>query len=258
MSQDLKIALVQANIVWENPQESLENYDRLLHNQAQDADIVILPEMFNTGFSMEPKKIAEKEPGPALNWLKEMAAHRQQAFCASVAVFDEGQYYNRFYFIGPAGESYAYDKRHLFRMAGEHQQYAPGQSRLIINYKGWKICPMICYDLRFPVWSRNRQDYDCLIYVANWPKVRESAWSRLLQARAIENLSYVAAVNRVGVDGNGLTYSGRSALFDFKGDALCEIVEEQAVRCLCLNKESLDNFRAKFPAHLDADEFTIR
>ncbi len=255
--KNLKVALVQSDIQWEQAVENHQLCESLLQGLKSDPDLIVLPEMFSTGFTMEPAPLAESADGPTLAWMKSTATELQATICGSVVTIDQGAYYNRLYWVDPQGKVQSYDKRHLFRMAGEDEQYQAGSRRLIVDCKGWKLCPMICYDLRFPVWSRNRQDYDCLLFVANWPKVRDVAWSKLLQARAIENLSYVLGVNRVGVDGNGLVYSGRSSFIDFRGDLVKELLDEQGVIELELNREQLDKFRNKFPAHLDADQFSI-
>ncbi len=263
MSNVLNVSLVQSRIHWLDIQANLEWYASRLEQLNTRSDLIVLPEMFNTGFSMEASRFAETMDGPTMRWMSEMSAHYQAALIGSIMVQDRGHFYNRLIWMFPDGRYEYYDKRHLFRMAGEHQTYSPGQSRLIINYKGWRICPMVCYDLRFPVWSRNRligseYDYDCLIYIANWPEKRSQAWKSLLVARAIENQCYVVGVNRVGADGNQIQYSGDSGVFDFLGQK-CSTTERfgDRVETVSLYKDQLSEFRQNFPALLDADQFSI-
>ncbi len=226
-------------------------------------DIIILPEMFTTGFSMNAMAHAEEMDGRAMSWMQKMAANKDAVIVGSMMMKESGLYYNRLIWMHPNGQYEVYDKRHLFRMANEQDHYTAGTSRVIIQLKGWNICPLICYDLRFPVWSRNRlldseYDYDVLIYVANWPERRAHAWRSLLVARAIENQSYVIGVNRIGKDGNDVMYSGDSAVIDFTGERLSR-TERYGDRCetVTISKEDLQNFRTSFPAALDADQFTI-
>jgi len=220
---------------------------------------VVLPEMFTTGFTMNSTQFAEPGDGPTRAWLLDQAGALDAAVGGSVAVVDDGRYYNRFMLALPGGPTYWYDKRHLFRMAGEHRHYESGSHALIIEWRGLRICPLVCYDLRFPVWSRRRPglDYDLLLYVANWPAARADAWRQLLRARAIENQAYVIGVNRVGADGNGVPHEGGSAAIDFLGRALAEAGDGPAVLNVQLPLEPLRRFREKFPAHLDADLFTL-
>lgn len=257
--QDLKITLVQADLVW---QDSVANRERLgesIKKAAGQSDLVVLPEMFSTGFSMQPELMAEPAEGPTLDWLREQAAHAHSVIAGSVAVNDGGRFYNRLYWVSPDGSYRHYDKRHLFRMGNEHEHYAPGAQSLLVELKGWRICPMVCYDLRFPVWSRRRAElgYDLLIYVANWPAVRRYPWQTLLKARAIENLSYCVGVNRVGNDGNGMAHSGDSVALDFMGQTLLAAPEQAWQGSVSLSHEALVKFRQKFPAHLDADGFQL-
>jgi len=255
---ELKVSLVQSELFWHQPEQNRAMFAEKLANLAGQTDVVVLPEMFTTGFSMEPEAIAEPADQETLQWMQQQAKAISAVVCGSVAVKDEKGCYNRFYWVQPDGQWQGYDKHHLFRMAGEHEHYQAGQTRPVIVYKGWRIFPQICYDLRFPVWSRNHDDYDLAIYVANWPEVREHPWQILLQARAIENLCYVAGVNRVGEDGNGLSYSGRSALIDFKGHSLGDHgASESFVATYPLSLDSLRDFRQAFPAFEDADGFTL-
>ncbi|MBN2668487.1 MAG: amidohydrolase [Bacteroidales bacterium] len=258
-SDNLLVTLVQTDLVWENKKSNLNSIsDRL--NQIQKTDLIILPEMFATGFSMKPQLLSEPKQGEVLTQMQNWASTYQSAVLGSVIVKENNQFFNRAYFVFPDGSFQYYDKRHLFRMANEDRHYASGDQWLIIDYKGWKIRPLVCYDLRFPVWSRQRQEktYDLLIYVANWPERRSEPWKTLLRARAIENLAYVAGVNRVGNDGNDIQHSGDSALIDYKGDTLFEFAPfAEGIETIEINKNNLNEFRAKFPAHLDADAFNI-
>ncbi|MFG1488333.1 amidohydrolase [Oceanospirillum sp. HFRX-1_2] len=255
---ELRVTLVQSELFWHEAEKNRAMFADKLSPLAGKTDLVVLPEMFTTGFSMEPEAIAEPADQVTLSWMLHQAASLSAVVCGSVAVKDDGGCYNRFYWVQPDGQWQAYDKHHLFRMAGEHEHYQAGQSRDVIHYKGWRIFPQICYDLRFPVWSRNHNEYDLAIYVANWPEVREHPWQILLQARAIENLCYVAGVNRVGTDGNGHRYSGRSALIDFKGHSLGDHDSGEAfVETYTVSLSDLKGFRESFPAFEDADRFSL-
>jgi predicted amidohydrolase len=221
-------------------------------------DIILLPEMFTSGFTMNPTKVAESMQGETVAWMKESASKKQAAITGSLVVEENGYYYNRLLFVHPDGVVESYDKRHTFTLAGENEVYSAGTQKLIVNYKGWKICPLICYDLRFPVWARNVENYDVLIYVANWPKVRIAAWDALLKARAIENMSYCIGVNRVGLDGNNHEYSGHSAAYDVLGNRLDSIpVEKEAIEIVTLNKRDLETYRMKLNFLEDRDEFSL-
>lgn len=256
--ESLTLSLAQFNIAWENPQQNLTRISNLLSELKGKTHIVVLPEMFTTGFSMNPKGLAETEEGSTLQWMKQEAGKNQLALCGSLMVKDGSRFYNRFYFVEPNGNFHTYNKRHLFRMMNEHQHYQMGTERVVFSYLGWRIMPQICYDLRFPVWSRNRNDYDLLIYVANFPAARQLAWDRLVPARAVENACYVAAVNRVGADGNGVVFSGHSQIVDYKGQNLTDAnIEEEKVIASTISMASLREYREKFPTHLDADPFTL-
>lgn len=259
MKQDLKITLVQPDLLWQSPQQNREMYQQLLDQQAADTDLVLLPEMFSTGFTMDSRTAAEAMGGPTCQWLQQQAQQRHIAICGSLAITEGEQFYNRMLFTYPDGSQRYYDKRHLFRMAGEHERYQPGSERVVVEYKGWQILLQVCYDLRFPVFSRNRNDYDLALYVANWPAVRRQPWRTLLQARAIENLCYIAGVNRVGTDANGHDYSGDSMLVDFKGDLLIDEAPGQPfVKTYALSADDLQQFKERFPAWMDADQFSCR
>ncbi|WP_435104799.1 amidohydrolase [Arhodomonas sp. AD133] len=253
----LTLSLVQSDLHWQRPQANRQRLGELMAPLAGHTDLVVLPEMFATGFTMAPEEHAESADGPSLAWMREQARHLQATVTGSLAVREGVRYHNRLYWVSPAGDCLTYDKRHCFRMAGEHNHYTPGTQRMTTTIRGWRVCPLICYDLRFPVWSRSHDDYDLLLYVANWPAVRRSSWQRLLPARAIENLCVVAAVNRVGEDGNGKAYAGDSAVVDWLGDPLVSLDDTEAVRSVTLQPEGLRRYRERFPAHLDADPFTL-
>jgi omega-amidase len=256
--ETLKIVAIQTDLFWEDKTANLANLEEKLASINTSPDLIILPEMFNTGFSMDTKQLAEPMNFTTFKWMKQMAAKHEAVIIGSYIVNENGQNYNRLIWIEPNGDFDTYDKRHLFRMGGENEHYSAGKKRIIKNLKGWNICPLICYDLRFPVWSRNKNcEYDILIYIANWPKPRAHIWSNLLIARAIENQSYIIGVNRVGIDGTGLVYSGDSAIIDFKGQTLVSETEKESILYYEINKKELLDFREKFPAYLDADDFEI-
>jgi predicted amidohydrolase len=260
MNSTIKIATVQQDILWEDTQGNLEQLSKAIKQIQEKVDVIVLPEMFNTGFSMNPSKIALKYGGIAKDWMIKTAKEVDACLVGSIAIEEEGKFYNRLYWAYPDGEIQKYDKRHLFRMAEEHQVYTGGNATSIIEFKGFRFCLQVCYDLRFPVWSRRTKsnDYDCLLYVANWPAVRSDAWYSLLKARAIENLCYVIGVNRVGKDGNANVYDGKSVVFDFKGSSIdAHIVGEEGISIQTLHKQDLIDFRTKFPADLDADQFKL-
>lgn len=254
---DLELALIQTTLAWQDPAANRKHFQALLE-QAHGADLVLLPEMFSTGFSMESAALAEPEDGPTTRWMREQAQAVGAVIGGSLIIqAADGSYRNRFLWAQPDGCLAHYDKRHLFRMAGEHQHYSAGEQRVIVELKGWRVRPLICYDLRFPVWARNTGDTDLLIYTASWPALRRNHWNRLLPARAIENLCYVAGVNRVGEDPNGHAYSGDSQVLDFQGDALLAAGEGDGVFRVRLSSEALNAYRERFPAHLDADTFAL-
>jgi omega-amidase len=214
MKEKLKVAVLQVDLAWENIQKNLEIFSERIDAIEEQVDLIILPEMFTTGFSMNAEPLAEEKEGEAFKWMRNIAMERDAAVTGSVIVKEDGNFYNRLYFIFPNGDYKTYDKKHTFTLAKEDKTYTAGTERLIVDYKGWKICPLICYDLRFPVWARNTVDYDLLIYVANWPETRINAWDVLLQARAIENMSWCIGVNRTGNDGNDYRYNGHTAVYD--------------------------------------------
>lgn len=258
IKQDLKVTLLQTELHWQNPEANLAMLEEKLWQLPKGSDLIVLPEMFNTGFSMEAESLAEPMNLTTFKWMQQQAAQHQAVIVGSFIVKEQGHYYNRLIWMPPNGDFKTYDKRHLFRMAGEHHTFSAGTETLICEWKGWRIMPLVCYDLRFPVWSRNVDlAYDLLIYVANWPKARRSAWKVLLQARAVENLCYCVGVNRVGEDGNGIAYSGDSAVVDFKGEHLWQESEKDCFTQQTLSAEALKAYRQKFPAQLDADRFQL-
>ncbi|MGB3391865.1 MAG: amidohydrolase [Stenotrophomonas sp.] len=263
--QDLRISLVQGDTRWHDPAGNREHYAALLAPLAGVTDLVILPETFTSGFSNDAIDKAEDMDGPTVAWVREQARVLNAAVTGSVQLRVGGKVFNRLLWATPDGDLHHYDKRHLFRYAGEHQRYAAGHDRLCVEWKGWRINPQVCYDLRFPVFCRNRfdveragrMDFDLQIFVANWPSARAHAWRTLARARAIENLCYVAVVNRVGVDGNGLHYSGDSAVIDFLGQPQVEIREREQVVTTIISATGLAAHRERFPAMLDADGFEL-
>ncbi len=223
---------------------------------AHNVDLVALPEMFSTGFTMSSREMAEPMNGETIAWLRDQAAETGATITGSV-VIEDGAYFNRMVWMPPDGRARVYDKRHLFRMAGEHEHYAAGHKRVVVNLGSWRVCLSVCYDLRFPVWLRCRNDYDLMLCVANWPAARQSAWNALLRARAVENQCYVVGVNRIGIDGNGVEYRGGSAVYDWNGTLLVEGTDNPTVLAASLDLDALEAYRQRFPAWRDADEFEV-
>ena len=254
----LKFALVQFDPKWEEAGQNVKKVEAMLEGLSESVDVIVLPEAFTTGFSMDAGKVAEPMDGGSVSWMKQVAANKQVAICGSLFIADNETYYNRFVWAEPSGKLFTYDKRHLFSMSTEHEHYSQGELQLLIEYKGWKIFPQICYDLRFPVWSRNVQGYDLLINVANWPGSRQEVWKTLLKARAIENQCYVVAVNRVGRDGNGISYSGDSMLIDYKGEIVLSVDGQAGIAVVGIEKPLLDSFRRKFDTLKDRDQFQLQ
>lgn len=255
---DIRITLVQTELYWENPVANRAMLEELL-SDVTSTDVIVLPEMFTTGFTMDASKVAEMMNQDTFKWLKQMSQRLNACILGSYVVKEKEQFYNRLITFYPNGKYEVYDKRHLFRMGEEHLTYTSGNDTLIIDVKGWRIAPFICYDLRFPVWSRNKnQAYDAAIYIANWPAPRALAWKTLLQARAIENLAYVVGVNRIGVDGKNLPYTGDSRVVQFDGEILLDLTSKATVETVTLSKKKLEEYRKKFPAYLDADTFNIQ
>lgn len=255
----LHITIIQTNIIWENKRENLRLFRQKLEQVHGATEIVVLPEMFSTGFTMKSCLLAENASGDTLSTLKQWASLYQTAICGSYIAEDNGHFYNRFFFFTPEGEEYYYDKRHLFRMGQENVNFSSGNKRLIVPYHGWNICPLICYDLRFPVWSRNiDNEYDILIYIANWPASRRIVWDTLLRARALENQCYVCGVNRVGTDNNQIDYNGGSLVYSPLGEELTSIPDgEDGISTISLSLSSLRTYRNKFPVWKDSDSFRI-
>lgn len=254
---NIKIALIQTNLFWENPAENQALLDEKLNTISQYVDLIVLPEMFTSGFTMNAKNVAQTMQGEAISWVKETAKAKNCAITGSLVIEENGNYYNRLVFVYPSGEIKTYDKRHLFTLAGEDKVYNAGKEKLIVDYKGFKICPLICYDLRFPVFSRNVEDYDVLLYVANWPKPRTNAWDILLKARAVENMSYAIGVNRVGTDANNHEYIGHSQAVDFLGNYLLKPQENEEVFIVELDKNKLIETRKKLNFLNDRDNFEL-
>lgn len=256
--KELRISMIQSDIVWENKQDNLRLLRRKLEALCGTTEIVVLPEMFSTGFSMHCEALAEPIEGETIGTLKQWATQYRLALAGSYIGSQDGKYYNRAFFLTPEGEEHYYDKRHLFRMGNEAEHFAAGEApKQLIAYRGWNIRLLVCYDLRFPVWSRNvNNEYDLLMYVASWPEPRQLAWDILLRARALENLSYVCGVNRVGTDGNGLAYKGGSIVYSAKGEVLATFpYGQEGIVTATLHLDSLKQFREKFPVWKDADRF---
>ncbi len=253
----LNVTIVQAELRWHDAAGNREQFAETIGSLGNPTDLVVLPEMFTTGFSMDAPELAETMDGESVTWMRDMAASSHAAICGSLIIAEDGNYFNRFVCALPGGELHYYDKRHLFRLADEQDHYAPGSELITFTLNGIRVCPLVCYDLRFPVWSRNRGLYDLLVYVANWPARRHHAWETLLRARAIENLSYVVAVNVTGLDGNDIAYSGGSSIIDYLGEDLVNLGDMKDTASADLDLEKLTAFRERFAFHKDADDFTI-
>jgi omega-amidase len=256
---DLTVSFLQTELHWHDAAANRAAIDQHLAGLARPTDLIVLPEMFTTGFSMDARAQAETMAGPTVAWLRERAAAHDAVITGSIIIEEEGAYYNRLLWVRPDGSLSYYNKRHLFTLAGEQHTYTPGQTRLVEEWRGWRICPLVCYDLRFPVWSRNQpaEPYDLLLYVANWPAVRRAAWRTLLRARAIENVACALGVNRTGHDGPGHEYSGDSALIDAKGTYLVEAHSQNGLFTHALSRAELADFRSKFTALQDGDAFEL-
>ncbi|MDN3669645.1 amidohydrolase [Echinicola jeungdonensis] len=264
MPDNLKVTLVQTDIYWQQREANLAMLEEKLWMLEEEVDLIILPEMFPTGFSMETEKLAEPMNFTTTRWMQQMAKQKQAVITGSLIIKEDNKFFNRLLWVTPAGEVNHYDKRHLFRMAHEDNYFNMGLENNIVELKGWKILPQVCYDLRFPVWSRNKSDtdgnmdYDLSFFIASWPAARVGAWDILLKARAVENLCYTLGVNRVGEDGNNIAYSGHSAAYDFKGETIATAKENEEMVTVELSFEALSRYREKFPAWKDADQFTLR
>lgn len=258
MRTPLKVSLFQIPLIWETPISNRKAIESLFLKTESNTDLILLPEMFTSGFTMEPKKVAEPMDGPTVAWMELLAQEHQVAVGGSLVIQEGDHYYNRFLFVTSDGEIQYYDKRHTFTLAGEHKAYKAGENDGLIQYKGWKICLRVCYDLRFPVWSRNTSDYDVLIYVANWPKPRIHAWDTLLKARAIENMAYCIGVNCVGTDPNGNQYPGHSAIYDTLGNLITDKISQKTIVLKAsIDYEALKVQRRYLPFLKDRDAFNL-
>jgi len=253
----LRTLLVQARIRRKDPAENMSHLHTLVQQSGETFDLLVLPETFTTGFLGSTDHPEEDMQGPSVTWMKSVAEEFDTAVVGSVVIMENGHRYNRLVFVTPEGELSYYDKRHLFAFGGENERYSPGNSRVVIDYRGWRICPQICYDLRFPAWCRNRDDYDLLLLVANWPAKRVHHWLALLEARAIENQSWVIGVNRVNKDGYGVNYPGRSVVFDPLGASAADLGGEECTQVLTLDLEQLNQVRRDFPFQADADKYLL-
>lgn len=257
-SEDLRITLIQADIIWEDIDRNLEKFKNVILSYLIDTDLIILPEYFTTGFTMNPRTYAETMDGKTIKWMREIAAVKQSALMGTTIIKERDGIYNRMIFINKDGNISCYDKRHLYKVEGEESYFLQGKTRVIAMLGQWRIFPLICYDLRFPVWSRYKGDYDILVYSASWPDARYDIWKTLLKARAIENQAYVAGVNRIGSDGQNLSYSGNSFVYSPQGQVLTEFKSnKEHIDTLTLSLKEIRSLRKKFPFHLDADEFRI-
>lgn len=262
----MNITFIQTALAWEDRKKNLAHFENLFSSISTPTDLIVLPEMFTTGFTMDPEKNAEENLGEGFQWMQKMAKEKNAVITGSIAVKEGTNYYNRLYWVEPNGKHDTYNKRHLFRMANEDKHYVAGSSKIIKQINEWKICPLICYDLRFPVWSRNKNqkskevswDYDVLIYVANWPEVRNYPWKQLLIARAIENQCYVVGVNRIGKDGNDFAHSGDSVVINPRGEIISKTkANEDSIETIKLDRAYLQDFRKIFPVGMDADDFGL-
>ena len=254
----MKIALIQSDLYWEDVSKNRNNFESKINQIESEVNLIVLPEMFSTGFTMNALAVAETMNGETILWMKEMAKQKNCAITGSLVITENDRFYNRMFFVFPSGEVQYYNKRHLFTLAGEDKTYTAGTEKVIVDYLGWKICLQVCYDLRFPVFARNVENYDLLIYVANWPKVRTNAWDILLKARAVENLSYVVGVNRIGLDANNYEHIGHSQAIDFLGNYILEPQETEDVFVVELDKNVMLETRKKLDFLSDKDTFEIK
>lgn len=258
MKDTLNIAIIQSDLIWENPEDNRMHFTNKIESIKESVDVILLPEMFTSGFTMNPEYVFETMQGTTIKWLLKLSKEKQIAIGGSLVIKENDMFYNRFVFVKPNGTIDTYNKRHTFTLAGEDKVYNSGAKKVIIDYKGWKLCPFVCYDLRFPVWARNIENYDALIYVANWPKPRINAWDALLKARAIENMSYCVGVNRVGLDNNNYEYSGHSAAYDGLGKLLTSLEnDKEGIEIVTLDKKHISTIRNKLKFLDDRDLFTV-
>jgi len=253
----MKIAVIQSDLAWENPSANRFNFEQKINSIQEEVDLIVLPEMFSTGFTMIPAEVAETMQGETVTWMKLMAKFKNCAITGTIIIQENSNFYNRMIFVFPSGEIQTYDKRHLFSLAKEEAVFTAGNEKVIIEYNNWKICLQICYDLRFPVFARNVENYDLLLYVASWPKPRINAWDTLLKARAIENMCYVVGVNRIGLDGNNYEYVGHSQGVDFLGNYLVEPFEYENIQIMTLDKSQMLETRQKLNFLEDGDRFEL-
>ena len=258
--EELRVTIIQTKLHWENASTNNQMFDKHFDSIRQQTDLIVLPEMFTTGFTMNASSTAETFQGKTVEWMRNWASKKNCVITGSIIIQEDKKYFNRLIWMRPDGNLEMYDKRHLFRLSGEEKIYSAGNKKLITVINGWKICPLVCYDLRFPVWSRRtaQDDYDVLLYVANWPGRRINAWKQLLPARAVENQSYVIGVNRIGSDGNGVEHTGESALLDFLGEKINGTTANmESVETVSLSLSALKNFRSSHPFESDADKFQL-
>ena len=258
MKDLLKAAIIQSNLVWENPVQNRINFNQKIESISEALDLIVLPEMFTSGFTMNAKTVAETMQGETVNWMLALAKRKAAAIVGSLVIEENGKYYNRLLFVKPEGIIEYYNKRHTFTLAGEHKVYEAGKEQKNISYKGWSIATLVCYDLRFPVWARNTNDYDVVLYVANWPKPRIAAWDALLKARAIENMSYCIGVNRVGLDATNHEYPGHSAVYDVLGEKISDLKpNKEGVDVVELSKKHIEKNRRHLGFLNDRDDFNL-
>jgi len=257
--RDLKVSIIQDELNWQDAEANRERYTRHIESlQDEDTDLIVLPEMFSTGFCMQPENLSETMEGATVRWMREQAARSAAAITGSIILEEDGHYKNRMIWARPDGSMAYYDKRHLFRYGDEHIHYTAGNERIVVELHGWRLALFVCYDLRFPVWSRNRDDHDVAVYVANWPGARQYAWDTLLRARAIENQVYVVGVNRIGWDGIGNAFFGGSAVLDCLGQPVVDCRDKRMNATTTLSREEQEAFRQRFPARMDSDSFAIQ
>ena len=257
LKNSLKITIIQSDLYWENPEANCAMFSKKIDDIKEETHLIVLPEMFSTGFSMNASKHAEPSEGKTFQWMVSHAQKKNVAMVGSFIVQENNKFFNRLFFVYPDGSFKKYDKKHTFTYAKENEIYTEGSERHLVDYMGWRICPLICYDLRFPVWSRNTDDYDVLVYVANWPKTRTVAWETLLRARAIENMAYCVGVNRVGVDGNDYEYIGHSAVYDVLGGKVSSSGFGEFTETVVLEKEHIQKNRKQYQFLMDRDTFRI-